>query len=59
MSKMDSKKPVFAFRETPRQMPSRIPLELRRSGDWSELYGRFGEAEAKHQASRCLDCGKP
>ena len=56
---MDSKKPVFAFRETPRQMPARIPLELRRSGDWGELYGRFGEAEAKHQASRCLDCGNP
>ncbi|HEY0502355.1 MAG TPA: NAD(P)-binding protein, partial [Lysobacter sp.] len=56
---MDSKKPVFAFRETPRQMPSRIPLELRRGGDWGELYGRFGEAEAKHQASRCLDCGNP
>jgi len=59
VSKMDSKKPVFAFRETPRQMPSRIPLELRRGGDWGELYGRFGEAEAKHQASRCLDCGNP
>ena len=43
MSKMDSKKPVFAFRETPRQMPSRIPLELRRGGDWGELYGRFGD----------------
>ena len=29
MSKMDSKNPVFAFRDTPRQMPARIPLELR------------------------------
>lgn len=64
MSKMDSKKPgsskpVFAFRETPRQMPTRIPLELRQGGDWGELYGRFGEADAKHQAGRCLDCGNP
>ena len=57
---MDNKsRPVFAFRDTPRQMPARIPLELRRSGDWGELYGRFGEADAKHQAGRCLDCGNP
>ena len=64
VSKMDSNKfngsrPVFAFRETPRQMPTRIPLELRQGGDWGELYGRFGEADAKHQAGRCLDCGNP
>ncbi|MFC3551955.1 FAD-dependent oxidoreductase [Lysobacter cavernae] len=56
---MDSNKPVFAFRDTPRQMPARIPLELRQGGDWGELYGRFGEAEAKHQSGRCLDCGNP
>jgi glutamate synthase (NADPH/NADH) small chain len=40
-------------------MPARIPLALRQGGDWGELYGRFGEADAKHQAGRCLDCGNP
>jgi len=52
-------KPVFLFRDAPRQMPPRIPLALRRDGDWSELYGRFDDAEAKHQSGRCLDCGNP
>jgi glutamate synthase (NADPH/NADH) small chain len=52
-----SRKPPFDFLERPRAMPERIPLELRREGDWRELYGRFGEAEAQHQAGRCLDCG--
>ncbi|GAB3387378.1 FAD-dependent oxidoreductase [Lysobacter fragariae] len=64
MSKMETKKPTaarpaFGFREQPRQMPARIPLALRQDGDWSELYGRFDHAEAKHQAGRCLDCGNP
>jgi glutamate synthase (NADPH/NADH) small chain len=63
MSKMETKKtttkPVFGFREQPRQMPARIPLALRQDGDWSELYGRFDHAEARHQAGRCLDCGNP
>lgn len=54
-----SKKQVFQFRDAPREMPSRIPLQLRLDGDWGELYGRFGEAEAKKQAGRCLDCGNP
>ena len=54
-----SKKTAFEFLDTPRRMPERIPLELRRQGDWGELYGRFGAAEAKHQAGRCLDCGNP
>ncbi|KRA16975.1 FAD-dependent oxidoreductase [Lysobacter sp. Root604] len=54
-----SKKQVFQFREAPREMPARIPLALRQGGDWGELYGRFGEAEAKKQAGRCLDCGNP
>ncbi|HEX5664795.1 MAG TPA: FAD-dependent oxidoreductase [Xanthomonadaceae bacterium] len=52
-----SRKPLFDFLDRPREMPARIPLELRREGDWRELYGRFGEAEAQHQAGRCLDCG--
>lgn len=54
-----SKKTAFEFLDTPRRMPERIPLELRKQGDWGELYGRFGAAEAKHQAGRCLDCGNP
>ncbi|MEI2457291.1 MULTISPECIES: FAD-dependent oxidoreductase [Lysobacter] len=54
-----SKKPVFQFRDAPREMPARIPLQLRLDGDWGELYGRFAEAEAKKQAGRCLDCGNP
>ena len=63
MTKMETKKPAarpaFGFREQPRQMPPRIPLALRRDGDWGELYGRFDHADARHQAGRCLDCGNP
>jgi glutamate synthase (NADPH) small chain len=54
-----SKKTPQAFLQSQRQMPERISLELRQQGDWHELYGRFEEAEAKKQASRCLDCGNP
>lgn len=54
-----SKKQVFQFLDLPRTMPQRIPVELRTSGDWSELYGRFGKEEAQYQAGRCLDCGNP
>lgn len=54
-----SKKQVFQFRDAPREMPERIPLALRQGGDWGELYGRFGEPDAKKQAGRCLDCGNP
>ena len=54
-----SKKHVFQFLDLPRTMPQRIPLELRTSGDWGELYGRFGKEEAQDQAGRCLDCGNP
>lgn len=50
---------VFQFLDLPREMPRRIPVELRTAGDWGELYGRFGAAEARHQAGRCLDCGNP
>jgi glutamate synthase (NADPH) small chain len=54
-----SRKQVFQFVELPRQMPRRIPLELRTSGDWGEMYGKFALPEAQHQAGRCLDCGNP
>jgi len=54
-----SRKHVFQFLDLPREMPRRIPVELRTAGDWGELYGKFGPAEAQHQAGRCLDCGNP
>lgn len=54
-----SKKQVFQFLDLPRTMPQRIPLELRTSGDWGEMYGKFALPEAQHQAGRCLDCGNP
>ena len=53
------RKDVFAFRKQAREMPVRIPLQLRQDGDWGELYGNFGADDAKHQAGRCLDCGNP
>lgn len=52
-----SHKTPFEFVERARQMPERIPLQLRRDGDWRELYGRFDAGQANHQAGRCLDCG--
>ncbi len=54
-----SKKTPQAFLQSQRQMPERVSLERRQQGDFAELYGRFEEAEAKKQASRCLDCGNP
>jgi len=54
-----SRKQVFQFVEVPRQMPQRIPLELRTAGDWGEMYGKFELPEAQHQSGRCLDCGNP
>ncbi len=54
-----SKKTPQAFLQSQRQMPERVALDLRRDGDWNELYGRFEEAEAKKQSARCLDCGNP
>jgi len=54
-----SRKQAFQFLDLPRTMPQRIPVELRTSGDWGELYGKFDKAEAQYQAGRCLDCGNP
>ena len=54
-----SRKQVFQFRDAQREMPAKVPLAERVGGDWHELYGRFGAAEASHQAGRCLDCGNP
>ncbi len=54
-----SKKNLFQFLDTPREMPVKVPLAERVAGSFDELYGRFGQAEASHQAGRCLDCGNP
>ena len=54
-----SKKQVFQFLDAPREMPAKVPLVDRVGGDWNELYGKFGQAEAAHQSGRCLDCGNP
>ncbi|WP_374248322.1 FAD-dependent oxidoreductase [Thermomonas sp.] len=54
-----SKKQLFQFLDAPREMPAKVPLSERVAGSFDELYGRFGQAEAAHQAGRCLDCGNP
>lgn len=54
-----SKQQLFQFLESPRDMPAKVPLAERVAGSFDELYGRFGQPEASHQAGRCLDCGNP
>ncbi|MDE2407192.1 MAG: FAD-dependent oxidoreductase [Xanthomonadaceae bacterium] len=54
-----SKQQLFQFLDAPREMPAKVPLAERVAGSFDELYGRFGEAEARHQSGRCLDCGNP
>lgn len=54
-----SNKHPFQFLDLPRAMPAKVPLAERRAGSFDELYGRFGQPEAAHQAGRCLDCGNP
>ncbi|WP_394001524.1 FAD-dependent oxidoreductase [Luteimonas sp. WGS1318] len=54
-----TKRDVFRFLNEPREMPGKVPLALRTDGDWNELYGRFEDRDAAHQADRCLDCGNP
>ncbi len=54
-----SKKHLFQFLDSPREMPAKVPLAERVAGSFDELYGGFGQAEAAHQAGRCLDCGNP
>ena len=50
---------LFQFLDSPREMPAKVPLPERVAGSFDELYGRFEQAEASHQAGRCLDCGNP
>ena len=51
------------FKEIPREVPKRRPVELRIL-DWNEIYIPFGD-EKKHeqklrdQGARCMDCGIP
>ncbi|HRA57673.1 MAG TPA: NAD(P)-binding protein, partial [Thermomonas sp.] len=54
-----SQKNLFQFLDAAREMPAKVPLVQRTAGSFDELYGKFGEAEAKHQSGRCLDCGNP
>lgn len=51
------------FKEIPREMPTRRPVELRIL-DWNEIYIPFGddkqhEAKLRDQGARCMDCGIP
>ncbi|HSI36611.1 MAG: glutamate synthase subunit beta [Phycisphaerae bacterium] len=51
------------FKELPRKMPSRRPVNLRIL-DWDEIYIPFGDrkqhdAELSKQGARCMDCGIP
>src|SRR6187397_153945 len=51
------------FKEIPREMPKRRPVELRLL-DWQEVYIPFGdrkqhEGKLRDQGARCMDCGIP
>ena len=46
-----SKKTPQAFLQSQRQMPQRIPLELRQQGDWHELHITVGGASAPSSES--------
>jgi len=46
------------FKEIPREMPKRRPVELRIL-DWNEIYLDFGDDKLQKQGARCMDCGIP
>jgi glutamate synthase (NADPH) small chain len=46
------------FKEIPREMPQRRPIELRVM-DWNEIYLDFGDDKLRQQGARCMDCGIP
>ena len=46
------------FKEIPREMPKRRPVELRVL-DWNEIYLEFGDDKLRAQGARCMDCGIP
>ena len=47
-----------AFMSTPRQTPTRRPVDVRLM-DWREVYQEQPLDELKQQAGRCMDCGIP
>src|SRR5436189_2047248 len=46
------------FKEIPRQMPHRRPVELRLL-DWNEVYQPSTKDLLRDQGARCMDCGVP
>src|SRR5688572_25650047 len=46
------------FKEIPRELPKRRPVELRIL-DWNEIYNPFPEEKLRAQGARCMDCGIP
>jgi glutamate synthase (NADPH/NADH) small chain len=46
------------FKEIPREMPTRRPVDLRVL-DWNEIYLDFPEDKLRAQGARCMDCGIP
>ena len=46
------------FKEIPRELPKRRPVELRIL-DWNEIYNPFPDDKLRGQGARCMDCGIP
>ena len=46
------------FKEFPREMPKRRPVDLRIL-DWNDIYLKFPEEKLREQGARCMDCGVP
>jgi glutamate synthase (NADPH/NADH) small chain len=46
------------FKEFPREMPKRRPVDLRIL-DWNEIYNPFADEKLRTQGARCMDCGIP
>src|ERR671921_1305433 len=46
------------FKEIPRELPKRRPVELRIL-DWNEIYNPFADEKLRAQGARCMDCGIP
>jgi glutamate synthase (NADPH/NADH) small chain len=46
------------FLTTPRQLPTRRPVDIRIQ-DWREVYEGFSARKLEKQAGRCMDCGIP
>jgi glutamate synthase (NADPH/NADH) small chain len=44
--------------EAGRRTPARRD-RFERVGDWQEIYLKWGDGDARRQASRCMDCGVP